>query len=104
MTREAIIEDGAKGPTTFTSKFWGRGRTVGFVVPDTGIKGVREVAEWVKSHEGHSVPYLTAEGLLIRFATGESHWACVGELVAYDTDGVTLILHGGIYGWEPSDE
>jgi len=92
-------------PVTFKSERWTQGIAVGFIVPDTGIAGIREAAEWVNSHHDIRVPFLNAEGMLIRFGNNnrpETHWAAVGEMVAYDTDGTTLILHGSPYGWEPT--
>ena len=94
-------------PQRFTSTRWTQGSTVGFIVPEGGIEAIREASQWVQTHEGVRVPFLNAEGMLIRFNyngyNAENHWAAVGELVAYDTDGKTLILHGSPYGWEAQD-
>lgn len=48
-------------------------RIQGMFIKHMDIESVYEAAEWIRSKEGWEVPYLTAEGLLIRHPLDPEH-------------------------------
>lgn len=48
-------------------------RIQGMFIRENDIESVREVAQWIREQPGWEVPYLTAEGLLIRHPLDEEH-------------------------------
>lgn len=79
-------------------------RVQGMRVP-YNIDGVRKVAEWVRSREGYSVPFLSKEGLLIRVHEGGSGvdpynwWAESGSELMWMPEEIV-----DQYGYEPEEE
>ena len=48
-------------------------RIQGMFIKHMDIESVREAAQWIKEQPGWEVPYLTAEGLLIRHPIDPEH-------------------------------
>lgn len=74
-----------------------RSEVTGIRVPES-IAAIREVAEWVREQPGHTVPFLSREGLLVRSefdgGTVWHEWVEAGHILGFDGDDESLVSYG----------